>query len=85
MVLGCPAMGWEPRSADGGEGDVVSQAMEGAWLWVCDGSVLAGHEVQDLLPHPPEPLLLYLSQVLGPSFLLSSPKAACCSPYSLVP
>lgn len=76
MVLGCPTMGWVPRSAGGGEGDVVSQAMEGAWLWVCDGSVLAGHEVQDLLPHPPEPVPFCCTspRCLGPVFSCLHPK-----------
>lgn len=34
VMLGCPGMGWEPRSAGGREGDVVSWAVEGTGLWL---------------------------------------------------
>ena len=76
MMLGCPAVGWEPRSVGGREGDVVSQAVEGAGLCVCDGSLLAGPKVQDLLPHPakPDPCCCTSPRCLGPFFSCLYPK-----------
>lgn len=70
-MLGCPGVGrGEPRSTRGREGDVVSQAVEGVELWVCDSSLLAGHKVQDLQPHlaKPDPFCHTSPGGLGPVF-----------------
>lgn len=76
MMLGCPAMGWESRIAGAKEGDVVSQAVEGAQLWVWDGSLLAGHKMQDLLPHPAklDSFCCTSPRCLGPVFARLHPK-----------
>lgn len=76
-MLGCPAMGWEPRSAGGREGDVVSQAMQTAGLRVCDVPSWLGLRCRIFCPVQPHlsPTAVPL-RVPGPSFLLSSSKAA---------